>query len=117
MALKLQSFKFVVVNHQFIYSKGVKPEEREKLDPEFVKLSGIACFDNFDVRICYILDSFQEFKMSKSELTELLFTNNVVILGNGILKLDNNYNYRLDLDSYNMDTYEWKLDITTKGKK
>ena len=70
MALKLQSFKFVVVNHQFIYAKGVKPEEREKLDPEFVKLSGIACFDNFDVRICYILDSFQEFNMKKSELSK-----------------------------------------------
>ena len=117
MALKLQSFKFVSVNHQFIYAKGLKPEERFNKDPEFLKISGIACFGDGECQVCYILDSFKEFNKSKDELVDLFGSENVVILGNGIIKLDNNYNYRLDLDSYNMDTYEWKLDITTKGKK
>lgn len=116
MALKLQSFKFVAVNHQFIYGKGIKPEERIKFEPEYLKISGIACFDE-EEQVCYILDSFKEFKKSKDDLVDLFGSNKVVILGNGILKLDNNYNYRLELDSYNMDTYVWNLDISTKGKK
>lgn len=117
MALKLQSFKFVVVNYQFIYAKGVKPEDRDKLDPEYVKLSGIACFGEGECQVCYILDSFKEFNKTKGDLIKSVNLDNCVILGNGIINLDNNYNYRLDLDSYNMDTYVWNLDITTKGNK
>ena len=114
MALKLQSFKFVVVNHQFIYPKGTKSEDKFKLDPEYVKLSGIA-YSGDEYQVCYLLDSFKEFGISKDQFIDYLGDCNLVIIGTGILKLDNSYNYRLDLESYNLNSYVWKLDISTKG--
>ena len=42
MALKLQSFRFVVVDFNFIYPKGTQKEDQENTDPQYVKISGVA---------------------------------------------------------------------------
>lgn len=112
MALKLQSFKFVCVNHQFIYPKGTKEEDRPNVTPDYVKISGIATSNGKDLQTCYLMDKFSEFGKSKDQLSSAL-NSNIVILGNGILKLDNSFNYRLDLDAYNFGSYYWHLNIDT----
>lgn len=115
MALKLQSFRFVVVNFQFIYPTGTKKEDQEKLDPEYLKISGIATTDGKENIISYIMDKFTEFGLSKNDLSSLLLSNSV-ISGNGILKLDNRYQYRLELDHYDIGKYFWHLNIDTSKK-
>ena len=116
MALKLQSYKFVVIDFSFIYPKGTKQEDQEKLDPQYVKISGIAIDENNRQKICYIMDSFEELKIQKTKLFNLLSSRSV-ILGHGILKLDNSYNYRLELDAYCMGSTFWNLTLSTQEEK
>ena len=118
MALKLQSFRFVVFDYNFIYPKGTQKEDQEKTDPQYVKISGVAFSgDKWSERkVCYIMDSFGEFKLNKTKLLNLL-SGKSVISGCGICKLDSNYNYRLELDSYSLGSTFWDLKFSTQEEK
>lgn len=118
MALKLQSFRFVVFDFTFIYPTGTSKEDQEKTDPQYVKISGVACSGNnwSERKVCYIMDSFDEFKLQKTKLFNLL-SGKSVIIGSGICKLDKNYNYRLELDSYNLGSTFYDLKFSTQEEK
>ena len=115
MALKLQSYKFMIISCAFIYPKGTKEEDRENITPEYLKFSGFVDY-NGEMLVCHIFDKFSEFGKTKNEIKSLTMSRSC-ISGQGICKLDNNYNYSLQLSSYEFGKYFWTFDIGTKEFK
>lgn len=112
MALQLNNFKFCVTDYSFIYPKGTKEEDKSSTTPNYLKLSGFAINDQKVYTACYIMDTFKEFGLTVKELQDLLRTG-CVVSGKGVISIDNSYNHKLELDSYNFN-YLWDLKISNR---
>ena len=113
MALKLQSYDFLIITMAFIYPKGTKEEDKSKTNPEYVKFSGFVQDDDGYYTVCHIFDKFEEYGKTKDQLSSLTLSR-ACISGKGLLKLDNNFNYSLQLQNYEFGKYYWDFELGTQ---
>ena len=111
MSLQLSNFKFCVTNYTFSYPEKADQDYKDKHDPEKVSLKGFVVYPDGKKLSCYLKDDFTSFGFTKDELISKL-NSDCVISGSGLCKLDWQYQYKLELTSYNFGTY-YQVKFTT----
>ena len=110
--LNLSNFNFCVVDFQFIYPKDSDKSNLDLVNPSYVKAFGFAYDDKHVCHNCYIFDRFDNFGLSKSELSSKLVSN-CVITGSGTYSQDKAYNRVLNLSVYNFNG-SFNIDLKSK---
>lgn len=111
MALQLSNYKFFVTNWTFNYPQNADDKYKETHDPEKVSLKGF-CIDSTGKKLsCYVKDEFKNFGLTMDEFLNKLLSD-CVISGQGLCKLDWQYNYKLEMLSYSFNEYYYIKVIT-----
>lgn len=97
--MAFKRFVFLPTNYSLIFPSGTTGEDREIINPNFVKVFGFCLDSDMNPLSCYIYEDFASFNLDKSSLLDKL-NNHCVIKSSGLIQRDQHWFNKITLNSY-----------------
>jgi len=97
--MAFKKFVFLPTNFSLIFPAGIKADEKEKINPNFVKIFGFSLDSDMNPLSCYIYEDFASFGLDKSSLLDKL-NNHCVIKSSGLIQRDQHWFNKITLNNY-----------------